>query len=91
MRLLLRINNDQHIDPADDCESLQEQQWPQQTTGDGDKSIREMLELLDTLPATTSAEAFAALRRAFPHSGLITRVEAVKQRWAHCQSDQSSA
>ncbi|AXS40337.1 hypothetical protein [Breoghania sp. L-A4] len=49
---------------------------------DGDRSISDMLALLDTLPATSSAEAFAALRRAFPHVGLGARVEAVRKRRA---------
>lgn len=79
MRLILRIDDDQHVELTSDGEATRMAPPLPEAAGKGDRSIHDMLELLDALPATTAAEAFSALRQAFPNSGLGTRVEAIKK------------
>ncbi len=78
MRLMLSLNPEQHENADIELDAI-EGPFPA-VYGNGEKSIGTMLELLDTLPSATTAEAFSALRRAFPTSRLDARVEAVRKR-----------
>lgn len=83
MRLLLRIDTVQNSARDETADPIHERPEIAGPCHDSDAGITSMLALLDSLHASTSAEAFAALRRAFPDSGLDTRVEAVKKRRLH--------
>lgn len=82
MRLLLSITNEEQMTEETTGESIQHSHshGSEEAAAFGaDHPMHQMLALLDEIHASTSAEAFTALRRAFPESALQARVEAVRK------------
>lgn len=79
MRLILRIDNSEPVDACEPDQAIHAPKAETATAAELDRNIEAMLALLATSPASSAAEAFAALRRAFPESRLRTRVEALRQ------------